>query len=433
MTLKKVLIFFTISLLIGLAFIPATECRTTDFKKIKTIFNNESDGIKIQNLNALSPYDYGLKAGKMLNAQYRFFNNIFRIFEKWKIESIQIEKQIKNIDKYFPFFSEELRGLSKSTNIKLDRLLFLQNILCSLFYGECTVALATGKATKFNQTFLTFNIDSSLDSVGDILLSALLHRIFSLKCWIVRINTMEYNYAFWGIPILLEYPFLNEKGLGWGSPGTIFTDNESRYIDEGPGIPTMELEKLAMMTCKNVSEVARLYLNTERASEKGNGWFHMYDGSSSCFCDLEGGILIIEQTHHYIITVFGNSTEITGAPEGILWHANHHQWLDPNLTGSMYPNENPSSDLRAERTHELLNDAYGNITLETCKTITRDHGGGFDKDGKDSGDICRHPDSSSSKITAFSWIIMPKNLTVFWTHTSPCKGIFFEHDFSKIF
>jgi hypothetical protein len=159
----------------------------------------------------------------------------------------------------------------------------------------------------------------------------------------------------------------------------------------------------------------------------------MYDGSSSCFCDLEGGILIIEQTHHYIITVFGNSTEITGAPAGILWHANHHQWLDPNLTGSVYPNENPSSDLRAERTHELLNDAYGNITLETCKTITRDHGGGFDIDGKDSGDICRHPDSSSSKITAFSWIIMPKNLTVFWTHTSPCKGIFFEHDFSKIF
>jgi hypothetical protein len=159
----------------------------------------------------------------------------------------------------------------------------------------------------------------------------------------------------------------------------------------------------------------------------------MYDGSSSCFCDREGGILIIEQTHNYIITVFGNSTEITGASEGILWHANHHQWLDPNLTGSVYPNEYPSSGLRAERTHELLNDAYGNITLETCKTIARDHGGGFDMNGKDSGDICRHPDNASSKITAFSWIIMPKDLTVFWTHTSPCKGIFFKHDFSKIF
>jgi hypothetical protein len=162
-------------------------------------------------------------------------------------------------------------------------------------------------------------------------------------------------------------------------------------------------------------------------------WFHQYDGSSSCFCDKEGGILAIEQTHHYIITVFGNSTDITGAPEGILWHANHHQWLDPNLTGSVFPSENPSSAFRAQRARELLEQQYGNITLEVCKEITRDHGGGFDPEGKDSGDICRHPDKNSRKITAFSWIILPKDLTVYWTHRSPCKSVFLKHDFSRIF
>jgi hypothetical protein len=409
------------------------EGKTTDVKKIMTFFDNERDGISIQGLTALSPYDYGLNAGKLFKAQYRFLNHIVHIFDKRNIDNVYIETQRKNIEQYLPFFSEELNGLSKSTNLDVDTLLYLQNKLCSLFYGQCTIGLATGNATKNNETFLIFNLDGSVESAVEILLSTILHRMISLKCWIVRICTMEYKYAFWGFPVLFEYPFLNEKGLGWGSPGTIFTDNESRYVDEGPGVSTWGLEKLAMMTCKNVSEVARLYMDTERASEKGNGWFHIYDGSSSSFCDREGGILIIEQTHQYILTVFGNSTEITGGLEGILWHANHHQWLDPNLTGSVYPNEYPSSGLRAERMRELLTDSYGNITLEICKNIARDHGGGFDSNGKDSGDICRHPDNSSLKVTAFSWIIMPKDLTVFWTHTSPCKGIFFRHDFSQIF
>jgi len=388
----------------------------------------------IINIGASSSYEYGLKAGKLLKKEYQSLDNLVTRLAK-KIDSSQenIENQIKDMEQYCPFFLEELRGLSASTNIKLDNLISLQNKLCSLFDGECTVTLSTGPATKDNETFLTFNIDSSVDGIKDFLFSTLSTRILSLKCWIARIDTMEYRYAFWGVPVLFEWPFLNEKGLGWGSPGTDLTENKSRYIDKGPGIATMLLDELAMMTCKNVSEVAKLYNNVERASQKGDGWFHQYDVSSSCFCDKEGGILVIEQTHNHIITVFGNSTDITGAPEGILWHTNHHQWLDPNLTGSGYPNEYPSSKFRAERTHELLEQYYGNITLDVCKKITTDHGGGYNKNGKDSGDICRHPDKYESKVTAFSWIIMPKELTVYWTHTSPCKGIFWKHDFSKIF
>lgn len=402
-------------------------------KKITSFLEGKSGGVQIQIIDASSPYEYGFKVGTLYAAQYRFINVIVRIFEKRKIDRVCIEKQLKSIEQYFPFVGEELKGLSKSTNIELHRLFLLQSTLFSVCNGQCTTALATGKATKYNETFLIFNIDSSVDGIRDILLSTILHRVMSLKSWIVRIHTMNYKYAFWGIPILFEYPFLNEKGLGWGSTGTVFTENTSRYIDEGPGMPTLILEKYAIMTCKNVLEVARLYHNTTRASEKGKGWFHQYDGSSSCFCDSDGGILIIEQTHNYIMTVFGNSTEITGAPEGILWHANHHQWLDPNLTGSVYPNEYPSSGLRAERTYELLSNNYADITIETCKKIAQDHEGGFDTNATDSGDICRHPDEQALKITAFSWIIIPQLRTVFWTHTSPCKGTFINHNFSNIF
>ena len=107
--------------------------------------------------------------------------------------------------------------------------------------------------------------------------------------------------------------------------------------------------------------------------------------------------------------------------------------MDPNLTGSVYPSEYPPSALRAERTYELLNNSYGNITLDVCKKISRDHGGGFDPNGKDPGDICRHPYKDNPKVTAFAWIIQPKDLTVYWTHGSPCRSIFWKHDFSRIF
>jgi len=408
--------------------------RTNDAKNVK-ISSLSGYSISITHVEASSPYDYGFKVGNYLKGSYSysFLFILSNIFDNSKIDKKCIENQIKNLEQYCPSYLEELRGLSASTKIKLENLLVLQTKLRSLFDCECTATLATGEATKNNETFLTFNVDAPVDSVKKILFQTILHRILSFRFFIVKILTLKYKYAFWGVPVLYEFPFLNEEGLGWGSPGTLLTENQSRKIDEGPGIPTMLLERLAMMTCKNVSEVAKLYKENIRASQKDAGFFNICDCSSSCFCDKEGGILFIEQTHNYIITVFGNSTDITGAPNGILWHANHHQWLNPNLTGSIYPNEDLSSAFRAERTRELLETNYGNITLEVCEEITKDHGGGYNKNSKDSGDICRHPDRHSLKVTVFAWIVAPKELSVYWVHTSPCKDVFHKHDFSENF
>lgn len=420
-------VFCSISVFICML-LPVVECRLMDVQKTSPDHDRDTHVIE-----AASPYEYGLSVGTLFNPQFRVLHVLTRLSNGPRIDHQYVEDQLRTIEQDFPYFLDELRGVSTSTGITIQHLIAIQYMLYSVCLGECTIALATGTATKDNQTFLLFNMDSSVETMKEWFVSTLLHRLYSMVWWVVRIRTMDYAYAFWGIPVILEYPFLNEKGLGWGSPGTVFTDNESRPIDEGPGMPTMMLETFAMMTCKNVSEVACLYRETERASPKKDAWPHMYDSSSSCFCDSNGGILCIEQTHQYILTVFGNSTDITGARAGILWHANHHQWLDPSLTGSVYPNEYPSSALRAERTKELLLDEYGNITLDVCKRISRDHDAGFDPREKDSGDICRHPDTHTSKITAFSWIIMPKEMTVYWTHTAPCKGKFFTYNFSSVF
>lgn len=422
---KEIIVIYTVFLLFGMALMPAIISEIPKTENVKTFLEEKSEELIVY-INASSPYDYGREVGKQFFLEYKMIDILTRFFKRDKND----KEYINNLSRFSPFFLEELKGLSASTDINLERLISLHVSICSIFRGECTTTLSTGKSTKNNETFLTQNLDSG--SVG----TTIFWRIVSYKSWIVKVATMKYKYAFWGIPIVYEIPFLNEKGLGFGGNAIALTENESRYIDEGMGKSTYTLERLSMMTCKNVSEVATLWKNTNRSSGTSRDWPHFWDNSVSIWCDREGNVLMIEQMHNHIMTVFGNSTEITGGSEDILWHANHHQWLEANQTGSVFPGENQKANcsyLRMVRAHELLETNYGNITLEICKNITRDHGGGTNEDGGDSCDICRHPDKNLSAITMFSWIIMPKELVVCWTHGSPCTSRFIKHDFSKRF
>jgi hypothetical protein len=227
---------------------------------------------------------------------------------------------------------------------------------------------------------------------------------------------MRYKYAFFGIPIFRELTVLNEKGLAHGGNGIKFTSNLSQPIDEGEGLSLVSLRRLTMMICKNVTEVVNLWNNSPRESSRKDGIL------TSVYCDNEGNIVIIESTHSYFIAVYRNSTNMTNSYEDILWHTNHFQWLDYNLTGSIRPEDNPGSVIRYKRCKQLLEENYGIITLETCKEICRDHGGGFVLDEKDSADICGHPYNNTFRITTFSYIVLPQTLTIYYTHRSPCKS-----------
>jgi len=429
---KKIIVTCIVILLISLAAIPTINGNTNNSKLLESISQSQSEDYE-NYIEAASPYDYGLKVGRQFRFQYKLLDRIAGFTKNDKISEEDVENEMRLMEQYSPYFLEELEGLSASLDIRPGRLIFIMKSLLPFISNRCTTTLSTGPATKNNETFLTQNLDHVLKTGVGKYLYLVMFRLYTWKCWVVRINTMSYRYAFVGIPILDEYPLLNEKGLGFGGNANSFTENESRPIDEGPGISSYMLMRLSMMTCKNVSEVAKLWKEAERASGRYRDWPHMFDNMNTVWCDEEGGIMMIEQTNSHIITVFGNSTNITNEPEGILWHANHHQWLDPNLTGSITTEEYPASGLRAERSRELLETHYGNITLDVCKEITRDHGGGFDPNKRDSSDICRHPDKNRSVVTAFAWIIQPKTYTVYLTHRSPCRSRFIKHDLSKIF
>ncbi|ENO11739.1 Acyl-coenzyme A:6-aminopenicillanic acid acyl-transferase [Thermoplasmatales archaeon SCGC AB-539-C06] len=449
---KKIISFCIVGVFIGLSISPSIIGKSTQINILNvnaykmTIALEDYDNVQIEqtskkismfpqviNNEVNSDFDYGQKMGQEHFYLYHLLTNLFTIFikeeDKAKIMG-QVDNQKKILEKYCPFFLEELKGLSNATLISLEKIIATQIFLSSFFENQCTTTASTVPATRYNETFLTMNYDPTVTSP---LLPII--RIFFTRDYHINRVVSGYNYAYLGIPVLYEIPLINERGLGFGGNGIGITDDPDRHVDEGEGIPTYFLARLTMMSCSNVSEVARFWRDSDRSSDKGKNWPNHWDYSTSVWCDREGGILMIEQSHSYIITVFGDSTDISDAPEGILWHANHHQWLDPNLTGSKYPSKYPSSMMRGNRARELLLENYGDITLDVCMAITQDHGGGTNPNRKDSSDICRHPDKNDTHITAFSWIVVPEKMTVYWTRGQPCsmfRGKFKEYDFSKV-
>jgi len=386
--------------------------RNPIFKNTLTI----DDELKTCYMHPSSSFDYGWRIGKHYGSQYHIINSLARYFKQIKIDERVVEDHLNKVSDLSPSTLNEFKGLSASTHIKLERLVYLHILFSYILGSRCTSMLATGKATKENDTFLIINLD------GGIFLTSLV-RMFALHIWTTRNNNSnDYRYAFIGIPIILENPLINEKGLGLGQTATIC--NEERYNKnmDRSGVSINSLIRTTMKTCKNVYEAADLWKNTKIDCHKIADEINQ----TTAWCDKEGAILLMEVGPDQIETVFGNSTNITGTKEGILWHAGHHQWLDGRKTGSILPSENISSALNANRAKELLEMNYGDISLDTCKIILRDHG------KEEYGGLCKHPSKKKLVFTACSYIVQPKNLTVYLTQGNPCKRKFWKHDFTKL-
>ncbi len=381
----------------------------------KNFFLNKKKQIVV--IKSKSRHEYGYKVGKYFKLEYNLLSKIIDILKNDMLNHKILERYLdkKNYDlssnqKYYEF-----EGLSDATNIKIERLIYLHKLFLVLFGSNCTNMLATGKATKHHNAFLIQNLD------GGLLLTILV-RLFTYKLWMnASYNSLKYIY--FGIPVLLETPIINQEGLGHGQTATIC--NKKRYNRDmrRKGVYINILISDTMKKCKTVNEVSELWNNTKIGYGKVGDQLLQ----STMWCDKKGDILSIENGPDSIATVFRDSTEITGEKEGIIWHARHHQWLDGRKTGAYIPSECYYSILNANRAKELLKMHYGNIDIETCKKIASDHG-----KEKDDG-LCKHPDRDRAIFTCCSYIINPEKKLVYLTHGSPCKSKFIEYDFSKKF
>ena len=432
---NKIIAIILVFLLINIIQTPQNKAENIAEKTID-LLDRLKNKTEYNYIEADNSYEYGLKAGKMFYPHFRLFKILQKFSYEEKTKSTkECAAELSKIQEQTPEFYEQLRGFSDGVKINIDELFKIFGYIWGNLIkieNHCTTTLSTGKATADNETFLTQNIDTGIEGFASTLFYFII-RSMTLKPWICNLKSTNYQYIFFGIPIIYEFFWLNEAGLAWGANGLTLTNDENITIDEGDGVATYILERKSMMTCRNVTEVADLWINTERASGSKRTWPHFWDNSISMWADKEGNILNIEQTHNHIITVYRDSTDITQAPEDIIWHANHHQWLNNTDTGSVTAEEDPFTGLRAERAKELLIENYGEITLDTCKSITRDYKGGFDKYSRDSADICRYSDQYSCSQTAISWIIQPKKKTVYYTIGPPDRYKYIKLDLSEIF
>jgi len=428
---NKIIIIVVLLFYISLLILSVTVSANIPVYKvaISTSPVNENE-IETHYIKASSYYDYGkqvaLRFPYILVNAFAVNNGGMSSEEENEINSI--------IENMSDDFHDELEGFSDKFDISTTEAMYLIRTFTNYLpiTGECTTALATKKATKEEgNTYLIQTIDSK----PSVKLTRMLYSLLNIN-YIVLPGF--YRYASLGIPFVSEYPLINEKKLAWGGNGLSYRDYGD--LDNGSGWPTFFLELLAIRECETVSEVNYIFQNNIfggnrlRASGlvnyKHRKWPHHWDGDITSWADGNGDIVVIEQTHSYYEAKFVNPNNPLF--KFVLWHANHHLWLDPSETGSKTAKECPSSYARTERAKKLLYDNYNNINMQICMDIIRDHGGGY-PNKKDSYDICRHRDTSDNHNTAIGWITDVKNQIIYYTNEQPCHNKFITFNFGDIF
>ncbi|HEX08325.1 MAG TPA: hypothetical protein ENG38_00765 [Thermoplasmatales archaeon] len=402
--------------------------RTITCLSVEDIRVRYKENIPIVQIKAYSPYEYGLKKGQFLMKYYR--KPIFMLYTLYRnfLSTLhtRAERHIKILEDLYPSFLGRLEGLSKSIGIPLIDLVSFDLIFPGFLMGKeaCTATAVSPRVTKNNQLFISWNVD--LLYIYKIVVS----RYFKPPPVIICNMSGTYKYVEFGfLPFLFGFALLNEKGLAYA--GTQVTVN-----DTGEGLTSLELNHLAMETCANVDEVEYLYQNTERQSgiKKLNNVFGMTSNMNTLWADSEGNILLIEYTHNYFASKRAD----------MIAETNHHQVLDPNLTGA--PKNDSylgSTYLRLRRAYELLNQYNGSIDIDFYKNVfTADHKSGFIEDKPDIGDICRHTLNTPN----FPWdffkymygtacvvIIQPANFSAYYCPGHPCWMPFVLLDFRDEF
>jgi hypothetical protein len=440
----KMIVLCAVLIMGVLVLVPNVASVDSDYKFTVSIksYELDYDDIEFIPIEATSHEDYGKEVVKRDRFFYIWLKN--KADETYDENKNSINENLSawQNDNNFTDFLDEREGIRS----KLDEYFIFESIplgkvvnmgrklvTLSLFDLEkkCTTTAATGTATEpFNQLFLHQNLDSALEL-------KIYFYIITKKCFIAKI-VGEYNYAFWQFPVLNEFAFLNEKGLGFGGNRVILDTNKSINTSENlTAMPSHWLAKRTMMECERVNDpdeagedyhdVEDLWRNSDRASGVDRTWPHGWDNQNNMWCDRFGGILTLEQMNDFFVAKTENPTW-SDNPD-ILWHTNHHIWLDPDQTGSItVSDEKPGSGARAKRAYDLLNESYGQLNFEKFVEIATDHKAGKYENIKDDFDICRYK-------TMYSWIIQPEpdKELVSWTRGMPCENDFITFSFDDIF
>jgi len=387
----------------------------------------DDNEVEFQNIVCDSDYEYGRETGKRLSQTFNALNDITA--ECSSQEEQEIQDELNSLD---TASLDELEGFADYLGITTIRAYYLIGIfLNNIPDMNCTTSVSTKEATinllEEKDTYLTQNFDCKYTN------GRLFWRICAKLPFITFFRYHDsYKYAFFGIPIFLEIPFINEKNLGFG--GNALTLRED-YTDHYDGtITCRRLYRETMKNCSTINEAEYLWYKSDRSGGRFSPlqWAHGFDNVNVAYVDANGGILMIEQMGNNTYFKAVKKNQVNLLKPDIIWHTNHHLWNGTIRTGSIVPDSDNSTFLREQEAKNLLTALYYFISLDALKSFfVRYHGG----NGPDYGDICSHHDANHPVETIFSWIIEPKNSHVYWTlgRTTPCKSVFIPQNMKNRF
>ena len=332
------------------------------------------------------PYDRGHKYGEACK------NLIARMIEEQFYQEfsgrLTKDQMLKHARKYEPFIqnyspeiAEELKGMADGSGRSYDEIVMVNALeeLGAFESSRCTTFAATGKATRDGVTYA----GQSWDGMESEWWDGEIGLLFKVR----RKNGPDaLNYT---NPGILTCAGLNSKGISinW---------NTVPRLEMTTGVPTYIIVA-EILRQKTLGDALDAVLRADRAG---------------CF-----NFVITDDTELYAIEATPNDVDVLYSGE-YMGHANHFVSDKFRLRQNV---EYSSSIVRHNRMNRLLKENFGEIDLQTCMSIFRDH-------VNYPSSICCHPvddpDPKQRWLTIGSWISIPSKREFWIAHGSPCENEF---------
>jgi len=293
-------------------------------------------------------------------------------------------------EKYAPEIVDEMRGMAAGAKLDFQDIFFL-NITYEISVPSvmgCTSFAAVGKATGNSEVITGQNFDF-------------------LSMWeeIIILLKMKPTH---GPNILAVAPAGSLGLIGLNSAGISINLNLLRNKDSlAPkgGMPShLILRKL--LTCENIGEAVGVIASAEMRSAK-----------NYLLASDQGDVVNLEVTL--------DDLDVHYPERDILTHANCFK-TDRFKSADLAPMYWPDSYIRGQRLYQLMDNHYGQLSVDLMKQLLQDH-------NNHPNSICRHPDPRAPLPigrmikTLVSLISCPKERKAYIALGNPCENEYAEY------
>ena len=334
------------------------------------------------------PFDMGRKIGKICSAKAAAYRRaisasvLHSTGYTWQKAVERSKLYLNYAEEFYPDFLDEIRGYSEGSKLPFEDAFAMccHELLSPCGFIGCTDVAVNGDVTSDGRVLAAHNEDWSNDCLDTVVL---LHGQPNGKP-----EFFTTSYAG-----LLPSSGMNSAGIGL--TGNALDPNDVRI-----GIPKV-FPVRKILEARRIGEALESAMPHERASSYNN---------------------IISDKHGEIYSLEGSATDCAWlyAIDGYLVHTNHY--TSPKMERfESDPSSIACSVFRYNRALRLIEDQLGEVTVDSLKSILKDH---VNKPGS----ICRHAERGKHPLdvseTIFSVIFDVTNLEAHVLKGKPCTSTY---------